>query len=225
LAIGTADAVDSSLLPDSFKTALGSTPPAQVVKLGPHMFKRYLNVTPPGATAPVSVYSLVTTKGAAIAACVLPQTDATVFATTCERILASLTTSAQVLPLGANSDYAKSLGSIITRLDAARATDGRQLSAAKKARDQATAAARLAQAYQKAASATAGLNPGPVGAAAGPPIVAAMRSLGSGYTSLATAARANNKAQYASAQRSITRADTQLGKALATLRQDGYTVG
>ncbi len=86
------------------------------------------------------------------------------------------------LPLGPNTTYAKSLNAIIARLDSARASGGRQLAAAKKERDQAAAATKLAQAYRQAAGATAKLDTGPVGAGANPRIAAALRSLAGGYS-------------------------------------------
>jgi hypothetical protein len=166
----------------------------------------------------------VTTAGTGIATCVVPQVGGTAFSAACERIIASLKMSGSVLPLGANPAYAKSLGAIIAKVDNARTAGGRQLSQAKKERDQATAASGLAQAYEQAAAATAKLNTGPVGAGANPKIVTALRSLGSGYRSLSAAARANKKGRYAAAQKSIASADAALARSLAALRRYGYTI-
>jgi hypothetical protein len=223
--IGTAGPVGASLLPPAFKAKVGSVPPAQLVKLGSHTFKRYLDVVPNGSSNPVSVYALATTAGTGVAACVVPQVGGTAFSAMCERVIATLKMSGSVLPLGANPTYAKSLGAIIAKLDSARTIDGRQLSTAKKERDQAAAAGRLAQAYAQAAGATAKLNTGPVGEGINPRIAAALRSLGSGYRSLSAAARANNKGGYAAAQKSIASADAALGRSLAALRQSGYVIG
>jgi hypothetical protein len=223
--IGTAGPVDASLLPRVFKAKVGSVPQAQLVKLGSHTFKRYLDVVPNGSSNPVSVYALVTTSGTGLAACVVPQVGGTAFSATCEHVIASLKMAGSVLPLGANAAYAKALGAIIAKLDSARSSGGRQLSSATKERDQAAAAGRVAQAYEQAAAATAKLDTGPVGAGANPKIAAALRSLGSGYRSLAAAAHANDKARYAGAQKSITSADAVLARSLAALRRYGYTIG
>jgi hypothetical protein len=154
----------------------------------------------------------------------VPQVGGTAFSATCERVIASLKMSGSVLPLGANSAYATSLGAIISKLDNARTVDGQQLSKAKKERDQAGAAGRLAHAYDQAAAATAKLDTGPVGAGANPKIVAALRALGSDYRSLAAAARANKKGRYAAAEKSIASADAALAESLAALRRYGYAI-
>jgi hypothetical protein len=222
--IGTAGPVDASLLPGAFKAKVGSVPQTQLVKLGSHTFKRYLDVVPNGSSNLLSVYALVTTAGTGIATCVVPQVGGPAFSATCERVIASLKMSGSVLPLGANPAYAKSLGTIIAKLDNARTVDGRQLAKAKRERDQASAAGRLAQAYEQAAAATAKLDTGPVGAGATPRIEAALGALGSDYRALSAAARANKKGRYAAAQKSIANADAALAGSLAALRRYGYAI-
>jgi hypothetical protein len=151
--------------------------------------------------------------------------DATLFASTCERAVGSLRlTSATPLTLTANPAYAKALGGVVARLDAARGADGSRLAGARRPADQAAAARRLAQAHDDAATAAARLSPGPVGADANAAIVAALRRLGSAYASLARAAARHDGRAYAAASTAISRADAALGSAFARLAQDGYSI-
>jgi hypothetical protein len=113
---------------------------------------------------------------------------------------------------------------VIGTLNAARAGDGRELEAAKRPGDQATAARRLALAHASAATAAGRLAPGPIGAGANLAIVAALRQLASAYSSLAAAAEHSDKQRYAAATTAIVRADAALGAGFARLRQDGYSI-
>ena len=225
LFVGTAKATDPTLLPKGLSATLAAPPQGAAVKLGSLVFRRYLNLLPQGAPAPETLYALPTTTGTVIASCIAPSADATLFASTCERAVASLRLkSASALAPAANAAFAKSLAGVIGTLNAARTAGGRQLAAARHPSDQATAARRLARAYDSAADGAARLSPGPIGADANAAIVAALRKLGSAYASLAHAAAANNKRQYAAASTSITRADAALAAAFALLRQDGYSI-
>jgi len=127
--------------------------------------------------------------------------------------------------LTGNPAVATALGGVIRTLNAARATDGRRLEAARRPADQASAAGRLARVYDSAATAAGRLTPGPVGADANASIVTALDKLGAAYGSLAHAADRNDNRQYAAASTAITQADAALGAGFARLRQDGYTIG
>jgi hypothetical protein len=225
LVLGTTTTANATLLPSSFTTALANAPQGATVKLGSQTFKRYLDLLPTGATTPESVYALPTTLGTAIAVCVVPQTNATAFAVTCEHAVSSLTTSGSVLPLTVSPTYAAALGSVVSKLNAARSADGPKLASAKNQSGQAAAAAELAQAHSQAAAAAAKLTPGPTGTAANAAIVAALRRLAAGYAALSGAAKHNNKHAYTAAQTSISQADSALSAGFAQLQQDGYTVG
>jgi len=225
LFVGTTTATDPTLLPKGLSASLPAPPQGSAVKLGSLVFRRYLNLLPPGAAAPETVYALPTTGGTVIASCIAPAVDATVFAATCERAVGSLRLrSAAALTLSANPVFARSLGGVVARLDAARGADGRELAAARRPADQAAAARRLAQAHDDAAKAAAQLLPGPVGADANAAIVTALRRLGSGYASLAQAAADHDGRRYAAARTAISRADAALGAAFARLGQDGYSI-
>ena len=120
LFVGTATATDATLLPKRLGATLGAPPQGAAVKLGSLIFRRYLNLLPEGAAAPETVYALPTTAGTVIASCVAPSVDATLFASTCERAVASLRLkSADSLPLTASPTFARALGRVIGTLNAA----------------------------------------------------------------------------------------------------------
>ena len=58
LVLGSASAVGANLLPASFVSALGTNPTGAPVTLGPHTFKRYVNLVPQNTAAALSVYAL-----------------------------------------------------------------------------------------------------------------------------------------------------------------------
>ena len=218
--------MDGTLLPKGFGATLLAPAQGTPVKLGSQIFRRYLNLLPRDAIVPETVYALPTTGGTVVASCVAPTANATVFASTCERAVSSVRVkSSTVLPLTGNPAFATALGGVIRTLNTARATDGRRLEAARRPADQASAAGRLARAYDSAATAAGRLTPGPVGADANASIVTALDKLGVAYGSLAHAADRNDNRQYAAASTAITQADAALGAGFARLRQDGYTIG
>jgi Protein kinase domain len=225
LFVGATTATDPTLLPKGLGATLAAPPQGAAVKLGSLVFRRYLNLLPRGAAAPETVYALPTTAGTVIASCIAPALDATQFAATCERAIGSLRLrSAAALTLTANPVFAKSLGGVVARLDAARSADGRRLAGARRPADQAAAARRLAQAHDDAANAAARLSPGPIGADATAAIVAALRRVGSAYASLAQAAAHHDARKYTTATTTISHADAALGAAFARLAQDGYSI-
>jgi hypothetical protein len=195
------------------------------VKLGPNTFKRFLQVVPKNSSTPLSVYSLPTRQGAAIAACVLPSSGATTFNSTCEGMLKTLQSSVAALPLGANPTYASALGGVVAKLNRTRTSAGRQLSGAKTPKAQSAAANALAGAYGQAAAATAKLQPGPIGAQGNAAIAAALRQLAGGYRALGSAATHNDKRGYATAGQAISKAQSALTAAFGQLQQAGYTIG
>jgi hypothetical protein len=225
LVVGTADSVDSALLPPGFTAKLGTAAQGSPVKLGANTFKRFMDVVPSDTSTALSVYSLPTQRGAAIAACVLPPSGATAFNSTCESVLKTLQSSVPALPLGANPTFAASLGAVVGKLNAARGSAGRQLASAKNQKAQAAAAKTLAAAYGQAAAGAAKLQPGPIGAAGSAAIVSALRQLASGYQQLSTAAAHNNKRAFATAGAAISKAQAALSAGFGQLQQAGYSIG
>ncbi len=225
LILGTTRATDATLLPPGFAATLIAPPQGTPVNLGASTYRRYLNLVPRTAAVPETVYALPTTAGTFVASCVAPSSNATLFAATCEHVIGSLRLkSATALPLTANSTFARSLGGVIGRLNAARTADGQRLETAKRPGDQAAAARRLALAHAAAAAAAGRLAPGPIGAGANVAIVAALHELASAYSELAEAAGHSDRRRYTDAVKAIAQADAALGAAFARLRQDGYSI-
>ena len=223
---GTTLATDATLLPKGFGATLLSAPEGAAVKLGAWTFRRYLNLLPAGAGTPETVYALPSTGGTVIASCVAPTANATMFAATCERIVATLRlASATALPPTPNPAFGRALSAVVRTLDAARTIDGQRLTSANHPSEQAAAARRLAVAHGAAATAASRLAPGPIGADADAAIVASLRNLSAAYTSPARAADRADKQGYAAASTAITQADAALAAGFARLREDGFTVG
>jgi serine/threonine protein kinase len=225
LVIGSVASVDSDLLPVGFTQKLSSAAQGGPVKLGSNTFMRFVDLVPSSTSTALSVYSLPTQHGTAIAACVLPAAGATAFNVTCEGVLRTLQSAAPALPLGANPTFASALGSIVSKLNRTRTSAGQQLATAKSQKAQASAAHTLAGAYQQAATAAAALRPGPVGAAGSQSVDSALRQLASGYQALGTAAAHNNKKAYATAGAAIGKAQTALTAGFRQLQKAGYTIG
>ncbi len=226
LVLGSTSAAPPDLLPASFITALGTTPPGATVTLGPHTFKRYLKLVPQNTTTAVSVYALPTVNtGTVIAACMLPTSSADAFNAACERLLSSLRLSGPQLPLTSSPAYAAALSAAIAKLGHARGSAGAQLTQAKLPSGQASAARALSNAYQEAAGTVTKLQPGPAVAATNAAIAAALRQAAGAYRALSAAAAHDNKGAYKAAESQIAGADKALKATFAQLRNDGYELG
>jgi outer membrane biosynthesis protein TonB len=226
LTVGVARSTNATLLPTGFASTLTASPQGATVRLGPETYLRYLDLLPRGASAPETVYALPTTSGTVIAACLGAGENGPAFASTCERVVATLRLrSGSVLPMSANPAFAHALSTVMAKLSSTRTAAGSRLSAAKRPHDQAAAAQALAQAHGDAAAAIAKLNPGPIGADAKLTIVAALRRLGAGYESLARAAAHNDRRGYDAARAAVTQANATLATGFGQLRRDGYSVG
>ena len=85
IALGQAQANDSTLLPSDFRGALGladgEVPDRTAVKLGPEELEafRYENLQPEGADRQVTVYARRRREGVATVACLAPPADAAAF--------------------------------------------------------------------------------------------------------------------------------------------------
>ena len=224
LVVGTAGSVGANFLPTAFTGSLGTAAQGSPVKLGANTFMRFLDVVPQSSSTALSVYSLPTQHGTAIAACVLPASGATAFNVSCENVLRTLQSTAAPLPLGANPTYAASLGAIVKKLNTTRSSAGQTLASAKSQKAQSAAAKSLAGAYQQAATAAAKLSPGPVGGQAHQAVVAALHQLAAGYQALSTAAAHNDKKAYAAASATVAKAQSALSAAFVGLRQAGYSI-
>jgi hypothetical protein len=223
VAVGRAATTDPSLLPTTVLASLADTPTPQLVTLGDATFYRYLNLAPRGQHVSESVYAVPTTAGTVLAVCQTPKADAG-FASVCERIASSIRVGSQTLAPGLVPSYASTLTAVIARLDAIRASAGRQLSKASNARVQASAAAELAAAHAQAGLVLTALRPGPA-TAANSAVAAALRTTGAAYGALTSAARRANVHRYRTAAASVATANNALIAAFARLQDFGYRVG
>ena len=217
---GTVQDVGRSLLPRSFVRALGGEPRRDdPVRLGDLSAYRYRNVTPRGFGRPLTVYAAPTTAGVATVACY----DAP--AAQCDRLAAGLSlVRGRPLPLGPSAAYAKAIDRPLRAFDTARVKARRDLRAARTPNGQAKAAAALASASRTAQRAVTAATPGPADARAHATLVGALRAQKLASGRLAAAARAGDRAAYASARRALVRADTALRVALTRLRNLGYAI-
>ncbi len=143
-----------TLLPPGFRARVqGTLPTPEPVSLGTVPAYRYRGLQVSGLSGPVTVYAAPTTSGVATIACWAPAQPVTTFASTCDRVAATLqlvgTTSS---PLGPDPAYAKALSSAFGGL---RSSSGAAISALDAARTpaaQAAAAAKVAAAYASAAA-------------------------------------------------------------------------
>jgi hypothetical protein len=224
--IGTAPQVGPTLLPRTLTSRLTSPASGSAVRIGSHLYRRYLGIVPRGASGPEIAYALPTSLGTVIALCVAPSVNPPAFAAQCERVLATMALSTgKVLPLTGNPGYAKQLSSIMNRLSAARNKDGRQLTIAKTQKAQAAAAQKVSTDVSHAASAVSKLSPGPIGATGNSAVAAALRRIAAGYSALSVAAAHDRGSAYRQAQSQISTGDSALRGAFAQLKQAGYNVG
>lgn len=215
-----------SPLPTRFiSVEMTGNPTPQLVTLGGHRFYRVLDPRLQLAAGSQSVYALASGVGAVVALC---RTSSQAFVALCERALATLSappaTALAVKPPAAKLAYARALNAIIGRLDGARTTGARQLAGAQVASAQADAARALALAHTEAATAMAGLSPGPA-AAANTGLVAALRRVALAYTQLGDAAGVVAPVTFNADRKVVAAANSALAAALGRLRALGYQVG
>ena len=223
LVIGKMAQGDASPLPPTLMATLPSTAAPQIVKVGRVVFYRYLGSPQPGESVGESVYAMPTTTGTVIGVC-RPQGNGAAFASSCQRVLATLQlTSGKALPLTLSTSYASELNAVIGRLNAVRASAGPQLAAATSAHTQAAAATQLAQAHGQAASALVHLGAG-VATAANAALAHALLVTADAYTALAQAAVHNNPHAYSTARADLARSAQALSLAFGQLRRLGYQV-
>ena len=123
VSFGQAEANDSTLLPEQFRTVLGladgEVPDRTAVKLGPDELQayRYEGLEPEGSSRRATVYASPTSEGVATVACLALPADAAAFKGECEAIADTLQiTSGNAFPVGPDPAYAKTLGTIFGKL-------------------------------------------------------------------------------------------------------------
>jgi hypothetical protein len=194
-----------------------------VVRLGSLQAFRYANLHPTGFSGIVTLYVVPQSSS--------PTTAIACYATNgaippnCESIAAGVKLAgAKSYQLTPPSEYVKTLNSSIAHVDAGRASGLKKLNSAKSGKAQSRAAKSIASAYDSAATSmqrsdvTAYIKP------VNDPYVASLRSAGSAYTSLASAAAANNKSRYNAARARANTSAKAVDAAIQQFRQIGFDV-
>jgi hypothetical protein len=227
LVAGTTDASGSTLLPLAFLDTLPEPPTAETVRLGELQAYRYAGLQPEGSAGSLTVYAAPTTNGVATIVCQAPAGDAGgEFLSECERVAASVQlTGGRALPLGPSEDYARALNSALADLDSARRAGSRRLRDAGTPDAQATAARRLAGAYERAAGRLSRAPAGPAERVSHQAIVTAVRGTGRAYERLGAAAARGDQDAYRRAGTAITQGEARLTRELRELDRLGYDVG
>ena len=224
LVIGRMAPSSQSALPQSLLATLPSTVTPQIVKMDRVVFYRYPSSPARGAGASQSIYAMPTTAGTVIGVC-RPVATSSAFAGDCERVLGTLRlASGQAIPLILSATYARTVNSVITRLNSVRSSAGRQLAAATTAHAQATAATLLQKADSQAASSLAHLSTGGA-SVANTALAHALLVTADAYGALAHAAAHNDSHGYSAARVDLARSNQALSLAFGQLRALGYQVG
>jgi serine/threonine protein kinase len=225
LVVGTAATPTAKLLPASLTSRLSGDLTPEVVTMGGHHFYRYRGLKPAGADGRVSVYSLPTTEGTVIAACLLPGATGN-FAAVCERAVGTLqVTHGKVTGLGPSKTFAAALAGGASRLNRKLAPAEHQLATAKSQKAQSQAAATLAAAYAASAHELQQLKPPINAATAKADLRAALIATASAYAALGEAAAHNQPKAYANARLRLSKGQAAIRAAYSELSRLGYSVG
>ncbi len=118
--------------------------------------------------------------------------------------------------------YAVTLSNVMSKLNSERSTDGSRLARAATAHAQATAAQMLAQAHEHAAAALRSAPVSPPARAANTAIASALAEIGRGYSTMANAARREDRHGFDSGRSAVRSATASLSAAFAVLHRLGY---
>jgi Protein kinase domain len=232
VAIGMADARDSTLLPQDFRAALGldagQVPERTAVALGPDEIQayRYAGLKPDGIDRRVTLYVAPTTEGVATVACLAPPAQAAAFGPECEAIADTLTLdSAKPFPVGPDPGYAKALSASFGALDR-KVARGRAALARKGTtyRAQSAAAGRIADAYAGAADKLRGTRTSPADVLINKAITQRLDAAGRAWKRAEAAAKRKDKRAFAKAGGAIKQAQQGIAATLAGLKAAGYKV-
>ncbi|MCW3057075.1 MAG: protein kinase [Solirubrobacterales bacterium] len=192
------------------------------VALGNVTAYRYDKLSVRGLAVPLTVYVTPSTAGVATIACLA--VTATV-SRECAQIAATLKLiSASAFALTPSQAYAGALSRTFLTLQRVAANATGRLASAKSASAQATAADRLASAFDAAGVSVAKLTVSPAVQAINEGLVRALDSSGRAYRALASAARPEDRAAYARASQAVTKARGELAQSLQELAKAGYTI-
>ncbi len=224
LVAGVSRGEGRTLLPASFVARLDA-PPAQddPVALGEIAAYRYADLGVEGLASPVTLFVVPTTDGVETIACVGGEPA---FQAECAGAATTLRMSGTVRAraIGPDAAYASLLSQTLTTLDAARVRLRDRLDDAATPTGQAAAATSLATAHTTAAGALGDVDLGPEGAGLNEAVVAALRAQAAGYRRMAAAAGSDSRRGFAAGRGDVTRGESSLARALATLDDRGYQV-
>ena len=232
VAVGLAEADDETLLPDAFQRELGlgedEIPDRTPVKLGEDGLQayRYENLKPAGFDRNVTLYAAPTTEGVVTVACLAQPADAKAFKPGCEAIANTLSPAAgDPFPVGPDPAYAKTLGATFGALGD-RVTAGRRAINADNTtfRRQASASRRIARGYSAAADKLEGTATSPADKPINTALVARLNAAAAAWRDAAGAARRRDKDGFRAAGEQISKAEAELGRAVARLKAAGYEV-
>jgi serine/threonine protein kinase len=233
VAIGRAVAPDSTLLPPTFRGAVGletgEVPDRTAVRLGPDDLEayRYEGLQPTDADRQLTVYASPTSEGVATVACLAPPADAAAFKGECEAIADTLQVSAgRPFGVGADPAYAKTLGQTFGRLEG-QVEKGRGALTRDKAtfRGQAAAARDIQAAYTAAAKRLRTAEISPADQAINAVLVRGLRRSAAAWKQAERAAARKDKRGFARSEAAIKRARRELSQSFAQLEQLGYELG
>jgi hypothetical protein len=224
---GQVRASGPELLSAGLKRRLPDQSPAgEPVRLGDLQALRHPALEPRGQDGTLQLYAVPTTEGVATIACTGPAGSAGAdFRRDCESIATTLQLAgAEAYSLGPQADYARSLRATLGDLNRAASSGTAQLRQAGTPDEQAAAAASLAGDYRRAGEDVLSAEVSPRDAAANRSLGGALERTGSAYAAAAEAARANDQAAYAAAERRVTSSQRAVQAALREFEQLGYAV-
>ena len=205
-------ATSATLLPLAFEKALpAARERRERVRLASGQPAWRYRVAQAGGSA-ILLYAAPTTTGVATVACMSP--TAAGLPRRCKALADAITVPGSLpLDLSASAAFYSRLPAAVKRLEAARSTGLRELSAANSAAGQAAAADGLVRAHKAAFAALAPLTAADAGLPAR--TVAALNAMAGAYATLAGAARARSPQRYDDAGRGVADADAGLRRTLS----------
>ena len=223
LVAGPVAAEGPTFVPADFAGGLaGKLPRPEIVALDEVRALRYADLRPRGGGRVIDLYSVPTSAGVAVVACVASGAAATLLRQ-CGRVAATLRIpGADPLELRPSAAYGAELTSVLTRLSETRKP---ALASLGSGRNRAGSAAKLAAAFAAARQALEGTPPPDAAASVHASVVRGLLSSEQAYTKLAAAARVGDAAAYRPAARAAAVGERDVRGALQDLEILGYAVG
>jgi hypothetical protein len=222
LLVGQLPTGEPGPLPAAFLTALKKPPHVEVVDLVSTQAYRYSQLALAGFGS-LDLYVIPSAGHAGRAIACFARQALTPAGQQCEQIVAGVAvTGPPTGTLTPEPAYARQLAATIGSLETERAGARSQMSSGESPSIVSSAAAGLASHLASAATSLAALQPPPPVAAQAAVLIGALRSAGSAYSALATAAREESVAAYDTARTSVGAAEKQVDAGLAGFTLLGY---